>query len=167
MNYYIAGIPYSDELYHHGILGQKWGVRRYQNSDGTLTAMGKVRYGAQKTGEALGNAAKATGKYAIRRFKERHPKYMTDDELRDYASRQKTLQYISSTKSSIIGDTFFGKAGKIMVSTLDTTLREVGSSLGRELGSRFAKELFKSSELLPSMDLVMQYKKDWKRGTNF
>lgn len=31
-------------LAHHGILGQKWGVRRYQNSDGTLTEAGKKRY---------------------------------------------------------------------------------------------------------------------------
>lgn len=33
------------ELYHHGIKGQKWGVRRFQNEDGTLTNEGKERYG--------------------------------------------------------------------------------------------------------------------------
>ena len=32
------------ELYHHGIKGQKWGVRRYQNPDGSLTERGKLRY---------------------------------------------------------------------------------------------------------------------------
>ena len=40
------------ELYHHGILGQKWGVRRYQNSDGTLTNEGKIRYAQQIQKEA-------------------------------------------------------------------------------------------------------------------
>ena len=32
------------ELYHHGIKGMKWGVRRYQNTDGSLTPAGKKRY---------------------------------------------------------------------------------------------------------------------------
>lgn len=36
---------YDDCLWHWGIKGQKWGVRRYQNPDGTLTEAGKKRYG--------------------------------------------------------------------------------------------------------------------------
>jgi len=35
---------YDTELRHYGVLGMKWGIRRYQNKDGTLTEAGKVRY---------------------------------------------------------------------------------------------------------------------------
>ena len=38
-----------DELYHHGIRGMKWGVRRYQNKDGSLTNAGKKRYSDSDT----------------------------------------------------------------------------------------------------------------------
>ena len=46
MKYYL-----SDELYHYGQLGQKWGIRRYQNPDGSLTAEGKLRYRKGPDGE--------------------------------------------------------------------------------------------------------------------
>lgn len=44
---YIQQIIHSDELMHHGIKGQKWGLRRYQNDDGTLTEAGRLRYGGK------------------------------------------------------------------------------------------------------------------------
>lgn len=37
-------LVYSDELYHHGTKGQKWGVRKYQYEDGSLTPAGRERY---------------------------------------------------------------------------------------------------------------------------
>lgn len=42
--YYVANMLYSSELYHFGIKGQRWGVRRYQYEDGTLTPLGKEHY---------------------------------------------------------------------------------------------------------------------------
>lgn len=41
--------PGNEWLAHHGILGQKWGVRRFQNADGSLTSAGKKRYGIGET----------------------------------------------------------------------------------------------------------------------
>ena len=53
MNDYLAyRVTYSNELYHYGVKGQKWGIRRYQNPNGTLTEEGKIRYGVDpKTGK--------------------------------------------------------------------------------------------------------------------
>lgn len=44
-------IVYSNYLSHFGILGMKWGIRRYQNKDGTLTEAGKKRYSVNRASQ--------------------------------------------------------------------------------------------------------------------
>lgn len=66
-----------NELYHHGVLGQKWGVRRYQNSDGSLTSAGKRR------------ALSMQNKYT--KFSN-NKKYRDKDGNLTYAGRKKALK---------------------------------------------------------------------------
>ena len=47
MQYYALVMNDGSYIEHHGIEGQKWGVRRWQNKDGTLTEAGRIHYGMQ------------------------------------------------------------------------------------------------------------------------
>ena len=71
-------IQKKNELYHHGIKGQKWGVRRYQNSDGSLTAEGKkkAQADADKLSYAMGKHLDSTNAFQ-RSLKRR---YLVDTE---------------------------------------------------------------------------------------
>lgn len=107
---------YTNYLAHFGIKGMRWGIRRFQNPDGTLTLSGRRRYGVKpKVGESLSKRDKqraskyrkeGTPVYYKRRFNKQkvvrrreaekldsirrsNPKNLSDDELKAYTDRLK------------------------------------------------------------------------------
>lgn len=90
----------ADELKHYGIKGMKWGVRRFQNSDGSLTADGKKRYsgdnlkdiqkqvnqGKNVVDGVKKTRAKAAEKQTEKKIRDDLSK-MSDQELRDIVNR--------------------------------------------------------------------------------
>ena len=78
-------IVYSDELYHYGVKGMRWGVRRYQNYDGTRIGTGgaPVTNQAKAAGNsvALGQGGKASG---LAKLAAASPKPTDNSELASY-----------------------------------------------------------------------------------
>lgn len=91
----------NNTLSHHGILGQKWGVRRYQNKDGSLTSAGKKleplekRVGKSEFKESHDDYKKAHQKKEVRT--------MSDAELRTRINRLQMEQQYSKLNTNNIG----------------------------------------------------------------
>lgn len=106
-----------DELYHYGIKGMRWGVRRFQNKDGSYTAKGKKRYSSKNEPEHDDYKKAHSGKSV---------KTMSDAELRSRLNRlQMEQQYSRLSKTDVNrGKEFLSKSMKMAtgVATATTTV---------------------------------------------
>lgn len=88
----------SEELTHHGILGMKWGVRRFQNKDGSLTAAGKKRYGIDgDEADSSGSGGKAQGK----KSRPKKISEMNDEELSQVLKRLRMERDIAQIQAEL------------------------------------------------------------------
>lgn len=70
MTYYVGNMPVGDdELMHYGTKGMRWGQRRFQNRDGSLTAAGRLRYGWGRAKRGAGRAYGQARRTAKRTYK--------------------------------------------------------------------------------------------------
>lgn len=82
-----------NSLEHHGVKGQKWGVRRYQNKDGTLTSAGKLHYQTERTRRYVRNTSKDVQSIVDSMTKRERDllgapdDYRSDDEIEDVLKR--------------------------------------------------------------------------------
>lgn len=90
----------NNNLQHIGIKGMRWGIRRFQNKDGSLTPEGRKRY-ADDDGDSSGN--KGAHEDHIRAHTRRDVSTMSDKELNDYIvrrNREKQYAELNKTKKS-------------------------------------------------------------------
>lgn len=86
---------YGGELYHYGVKGMKWGVRRYQNKDGSLTPEGKERYAALAKAKKNGIIKDETIRKAVE-----------SGEVSLKINREKQLRHIKDSKQYVAGKSY-------------------------------------------------------------
>lgn len=84
------------EIFHHGVKGQKWGVRRYQNPDGTHTNLGRIRDRSRKRNSVFISGSSKTEDKSSDYYRKSLPK-----EVTDYID-----QAMKKNKKILIGDCF-------------------------------------------------------------
>lgn len=85
-----------NELYHHGIKGMRWGVRRYQNLDGTLTNAGKRREQAADDRRARRNAKRQ------REWNANNASQLSDKELTDQILRLQREKQLKDLTNDVV-----------------------------------------------------------------
>lgn len=128
---------YENSLSHHGIIGQKWGVRRFQNPDGSLTSAGKVRYADGRVEQK---------KRDKERSQERFDKAIAKRErIRDegYTTHEKALMVGAGAAALTAGKIYvnYQIANGLMGGTLKatpTTYMETAAKAGRNAALAYA-----------------------------
>ena len=126
----------SPELYHHGIKGQKWGIRRYQNEDGSLTKEGASRYtkGSAACSSVLNKNKKISVFDLYRNSKARY----------DY-TQAKIKAETSGRRKSVCHSGIFGqKWGNRRYQNPDGTYTELGKLRKRESNKNYSKDYIES-----------------------
>lgn len=117
-----SGERLNSELTHHGIKDQKWGLRRFQNPDGSLTPAGRERYGVGKARDAADSDAGSTSsKGSANKASDKsrqHVSEMSDDKLRSRINRLNMEEQYSNlldrqkTRETSFAKELLVKAGK-------------------------------------------------------
>lgn len=139
MEYYTYN---NDELTHWGIKGMRWGIRRFQNKDGSLTPAGKKRR-AKLEGELeqLGGRKK-TDSDADATPRKKTVGEMTDDELREHTNRMRLeSEYYNAAKNLATSNPRKVSAGeKFAKSLIDDVVAPAAKSAGRAWLEKFMKD---------------------------